>query len=80
MGGRGGQRGAGGGRAGVAGKAKGGRAEKAGKMKAGVGNEPKKRVCPNFRTAGRRIRWGVPELAPKTPGPVASADTYYNEQ
>ena len=34
----------------------------------------KKRVRPNFRTAGRRIRWRVPELTPKTPGPVASAD------
>ena len=27
----------------------------------------------NFR-AGRRIRWRVSELTPKTPGPVASAD------
>ena len=24
---------------------------------------------PNFRTTGRRIRWRVPELTPKTPGP-----------
>ena len=29
---------------------------------------------PNFRTAGRRIVWREPELTPKTPRPVASAD------
>ena len=32
------------------------------------------RVVPKFRSAGRRIRWRVPALTPKTPGPVASAD------
>ena len=40
----------------------------------GVGNERKKRVRPNFRAAGRRIWWRVPELTPNTPGPAASAD------
>ena len=51
--------------------------EKAGKINGGVGDERKKRVRPNFRTAGRRIGWRVPELTPNTPGPAASADCYY---
>ena len=53
-----------------------GQGEKTGKIKwgGGVGNERKKPVVPNFRTAGRRIRWRVPELTPNTPGPAASAD------
>ena len=73
----GGRGGGGGGQAGVqqkkpknSRKRRGG--EVGGKMKGG--NEPKKRVRPNFRTAGRRIRWRVPERTPKTPRPVASAD------
>ena len=43
----------------------------------GVGNAPKQRVRPNFEW---RIRWRIPELTPKTPRPVASADYVdYNE-
>ena len=58
------------GRSGARGAGRGRRAEKAGKIKGagrGVGNELKKRVRPNFRTGGRRIRWRVPELTPNTP-------------
>ena len=32
------------------------------------------REVAEVRGQGRRIRWRVPELTPKTPGPVASAD------
>ena len=59
--GQGGQVGAGGGR-------------KKQAKKRGMGNERRKGVVPNFRTAGRRIRWRVPELTPNTPRPAASTD------
>ena len=61
VGGEGGGREGAGGR-GAAGKGGGGAAEKPSKMKG-----TQKSVIPNFRAAGRRIRWRVPELTPKTP-------------
>ena len=54
------------------GEGPGGRAQKAGKMKGDrAGGGGGKRTQ---KTGGSKLRWRVPELTPKTPGPVASAE------